>query len=692
MRPWRQFCATAAALVAASVGAAGTNAAAGKVVHPTGACDDRSWVAGTVAYCHGVLVYRDYVYDDYGADLGLTYPLATSTATLDPPAGDQRYPAGDVNTADLVWLKLWLAGGRLHVHAQLNALFHSGSTTLAVAIDTDNDPATGGGQWGRLDVRSSGWDEIAFFGHGDTAANTIDGTMPAPRSPRWRVQAATAQTATGTVMNVAFRGPDERADYRTTPSTSSPYPYTGQGAWFEDNQAHALATGDISQFGFTASTVAMRRHATWTQPVGPGLHEHVYTSAYTLPPGKGMSYTGETTAGNGGSIPGFLPQLFHFFGRWQPYGIYVPAKPGPHGLQFVFHGNNTSMSSLINQPGMQQVLGENLNRILVVPLERGPNGWGSEAAERDILDVLHDVEANYDIDRTRVFSGGYSVGGYVALRMAELYPQLFAGVIDWVGVAGDDANGTPLQGIVHISGGAEGDVSQYVGNLLNIPTAMLYAAGDEFVTLPSAIHLQQAFAATDDPYIWYLHTAEHFTLAILDNWQKEARDTAGLRLDGDPSHIIYRTDSQLDDPAYGIRHDSAYWLSSIRERRPGIEKIELTNSACGRRVLADATGNTIGLDPVPWTAVYRRVVSSILTAPQATIVGTLSNVRSLTIDATETCIDHRAIDFSIDTDGPTTITLSDRRRLVLSGAGPHTVLLPAPRARRARRHRARRNG
>ena len=39
---------------------------------PAGAagCGKGSWTAGTVDLCAGVLVYRDYVYDDYGADTG----------------------------------------------------------------------------------------------------------------------------------------------------------------------------------------------------------------------------------------------------------------------------------------------------------------------------------------------------------------------------------------------------------------------------------------------------------------------------------------------------------------------------------------------------------------------------------------------------------------------------------------------
>jgi predicted peptidase len=54
-----------------------------------------------------------------------------------------------------------------------------------------------------------------------------------------------------------------------------------------------------------------------------------------------------------------------------------------------------------------------------------------------VLDVMADVEANYSVDLERVFSGGYSMGGYGTLRMATTYPDRFAGYIDWVGYPGD---------------------------------------------------------------------------------------------------------------------------------------------------------------------------------------------------------------------------------------------------------------
>ena len=45
----------------------------------------------------------------------------------------------------------------LAIRAEVNTLFEAGQTQIAVAIDTDNDPETGGGEWPGLGISSAGW-------------------------------------------------------------------------------------------------------------------------------------------------------------------------------------------------------------------------------------------------------------------------------------------------------------------------------------------------------------------------------------------------------------------------------------------------------------------------------------------------------------------------------------------------------
>src|SRR3954469_1414966 len=168
---------------------------------------------------------------------------------------------------------------------------------MAVAIDSDAHAVTGGGKWGDLGVSAKGWDNIAYFKTGDPATNTIDGTMPLPPGDKWRVQAATAQ-ADGTVMNVAFRGVDEVAGFKGNDAASNANP--DAGSWFEDKQAAALGKGDISEFGQAVDVADLKGDATRLSGPVTGLHERVYRSDYTVPPGEGRNEAGVPGRGNGG--------------------------------------------------------------------------------------------------------------------------------------------------------------------------------------------------------------------------------------------------------------------------------------------------------------------------------------------------------------------------------------------------------
>jgi dienelactone hydrolase len=327
---------------------------------------------------------------------------------------------------------------------------------------------------------------------------------------------------------------------------------------------------------------------------------------------------------------------------------------------------------------MQKQFGEDLNRVLVVPEARGQNGFGSDISERDLLDVMADVQANYPIDADKVFSGGYSQGGYITYRMAELYPDRFAGAVDWVGFTGDDENGTPVQGQGYTAG-AVGNAIDFVANLRHVPAFLLYAGADELVHANTAAAMDRAFQATDNVFTFYLHpAAEHLTFAALDEWTKEAGDTKALTLVHDPPRVTFRTAAFLDDPAHGIVHDRAYWVSDIRGRQKAYEDVDLTTYACGGSVPVTETSNGAGPSPVPWTSDYRRRTGTKPLAKRAAIEGTLKNVASLSIDTRATCLGDGPVAYKITTDGPATLTLSDGRAVRLPGAGTHAATLPAP--------------
>ena len=672
-------------------------------------CARKSWVAGTTELCDGALIYRDYVYDDYGADAGLVgldpltvinllsrggthySPLAITPGLLSPTAGDQPYPAGLENTADLVSLMLSLEGNSLQVRFELNTLYAQNNSIAALAIDTDNDASTGGGDWPGLGIYSDGWEEMHVFRDGDPASNIISGSIPVPDTAQWRIQAVVAQ-ADGTVMNVAFRGPHESARAGAAPDQILP----DAGNFWEDNQARVLASGDISEFGQVVDIADLRTRVTREAPPVTGFQQRVYTSDYTLPPGEGVSITG--LPGRHGDTQYPCEQYFHYLGQYQPYGVYVPDQEGPHELQIVMHGCEANHASQINQTNFQQAFAEDNNRLLAAPLGRGPQGFYSDISERDVRDVQADMMANYDVDADRVLLSGYSMGGYGTLRLATLYPQDYAAGINWVGFTGSvlnlpgeetlldslfeltdtvliDTLLTPLQELQEQSSlGGIGNVIDYVGNLQHIPVANAYSGADELVHVTTALALQEHFINSDSDFVFYLHpVAEHLTYIQLDEWQKMADYSRDRVRTQQPATVRYRYDPALDYPEYQLFHNQAYWVSNIHNRSVEPSQIELHSDGCGETLQEGTVTPGAGDYPVPWVSTQRTLDATGVREAGNTLSGSLDNILQLSVDVAESCLTG-AVAYDIESDGVATLSLSDGREIMLiSGRNQGTL-------------------
>ena len=666
-------------------------------------CGQGSWVAGTVELCAGELVYRDYVYDDHGAALSdaLTGAPEGLYAGLRVPTdayGDQ-IPVGMAelygvplgvrdNTADLVALRLRAQGGALSITAELNTMFDGGRTEVVVGIDTDDDTATAAGAvWpdglvaspfrlpGQQALANRGLDTFVTLRDGDPESNLLRATVPLPPGARWRVQAVAARPVPGSsapvVMNVAYRGVDER------------------GPWWEDAQAMALAGNDIRAFSTTVDVADLTSGTTRPAADAPGkLRERVYVSATNPGMGEGVAPPGGVA-----SKAEQVTRGFDMLGRYQPYGFYEPPGAGPHGLQLVLHGMGENHSSLLwdpgagrNPPPIAERFGAPLDRIIAVPLGRGPHGWYSSYSERDVLDVIADIEASYPVDAERVFMSGASLGGYGAMRLAALHPDVFAAVVQWVGATGDSFNGTPLAGVAPVQVGALGNVVDLLGNLRNVPMGALYSGADELVHVNEALAVRDRLAALDVPSVLWLHPlATHSTYSIISSFAKEAAWSAGRTRVADPAHVTFRTDESFFAPEVGVQPDRAYWVSAIVPAGAGFADVDAVSLGCGDEEPVMTTTTETGTDPVPWIAQDIHPVGTTSRPASNRLELTLANVTSLSIARGDpaaapgsrgSCLNADSLSYHVTTDRPATVTLSDGRCLDLA-AGTSDGILPA---------------
>ena len=536
----------AAVVIAAVVVVAAPAQATPNVVPST--CGQGSWIAGTVDICDGELVYRDYVRQLRRAALDPRshaardhsrprVPVAPRLRCIrrPAPAGGQK----DHDQTDLVALRIRVSDGQVHVSAELNTMTAPDAAKLAIAIDTDNNPATGALTWPGIPASAAGWDDVHVFDSGDPSTNLIEGQFAQPAGTTWKIWAVVAK-ADGTPMNVAFRGTDET------------------GFWWEDHQADALEAGDITAMSTQVTVSDLTGGATAPAVVPSGaVRERVYISEFPI--GEGIDDNGVPGPGFAPGSPGeSVSQAFTMLGKYQPYGFYEPTAPGPHGLQLALHGLAENHSARFYLPGTPHnfapVMGETPNRIIATPLGRGWKGWYSSYSERDVLDVLADVEANYPIDTDRVLMSGYSMGGFGAMRIAGLHPDLFTSVVNWVGYTGDFFNGTPIGGQFFDNGssvGADVNAIDLMGSLRHVPMYALYSGADELVHVETAIGLRQRLSDLHVPSIFYLHpAAEHLTYAVFDDWHEGVRRRGRRRPRARPGarDVPHRSEALLPGP------------------------------------------------------------------------------------------------------------------------------------------------
>jgi len=167
-------------------------------------------------------------------------------------------------------------------------------------------------------------------------------------------------------------------------------------------------------------------------------------------------------------------------------------------------------------------------------------------------------------------------------------------------------------------------------------------------------------------YEFYMHlVAEHLTLIALDDWRKEAEFTRDLKRVKNPGRITYTTNESFAFPEYEIKHDKAYWISNIKGRDVGDISMDVESFACVRSNTNFTTGQTAGNGPVPFIQTFRRLLGDpVQAASENRLTANLSNVESMTIDTTASCLQNGAA-YTVNSDGPVVLKFTNGKVLTL---------------------------
>lgn len=690
-----------------------------------------SELGGTWQIDAGELVYQDHLYDDLGTHTG---QRAEQYGTVGAPAGDVRYPTDDArygrNAADLLELRLTSDGTDLFVLARLNTLKVPDSTVVALALDSTTDERTDAGAgiaWPHgAGVSVAGADHVVtLWGTGgdvtdlrevaapatavETAADTgndhnaIEARIPlgdldlAPDGT-FRVWAATGLWTGSAWMPIALR---QSATEPGGASLTAPTPpvfnvaFRGHetGSFFEERQAGALAADDLSPFFVDVALAELATDRPYTAEPGR-FYSVILDTGFEIDDGttggEGVAYDGlpGRFRGAGGAA---LAQEFNFFGRHQPYGLYLPSTHDgttQHPASLVMHGLGGSHSSYNAYEGFLADMGEGEgtdlpSMYLVTPLARGSSfyaDWG----EVETLRVLDDALARVPVDEDRLYLTGYSMGGYGVYRLASLYPDRFAAAGVWAGYSGEftgsyltetpvesplgtpvtDTVGRPNQGKANI-----GDPVDTMENLRHLPLVLASGTNDEIVPTPGQ------YAAIDrlrdlgyrnryDLYPGY----DHFAFGLLDDWQTVRAYLGDQRRETRPRHITHRFSDGWTLPEvasnFGLDHGNAWWLQDLTMREPTDDAFILaTADAVSHGIIGgDAVPVFHAPEPIaqPTPHVRHEVTWSlpaVTSLPSNRLELRLTGVGTATVDLAGAGLSPCGLQLTLTIDGATTIQL-----------------------------------
>ncbi|MFT6804122.1 MAG: hypothetical protein ACJA2H_001135, partial [Nitriliruptoraceae bacterium] len=583
-------------------------------------------VGGSSRFDAGELIYSDFLFDAHGADDGadaarlaqfaelfyvesrasrLDQLLRTSGSQLgvpEPLGAPDEYGdvSGGLDVADLSELRLASDGEDLQLLVSVTNL--ADASKLGVLLLADTGEGDGGISGIGSDVLGSGLDvgrfESAFLAVDGTVRSNLSvavvlepGVEPEPWATtatgvagyenhlEMQIDLGLVTDQTGQLLDLAIVTGRTEDDGSFTPLNVAFRGAEPIEIYSDRLQAFALADGTVDGFSSGAVTVndlVAGRTQSWT--FGPGYYERQMDSRAEMSREGGRD------------------------GTTQPYGIYVPSsweagEVTPATYWTHYRGGKAHSGTVIN-PRLTTQLGEERGNLMFFPFGRGTSEWYVTESHQDVFEVIADAEALFNVDATRRYISGYSMGGYATWLFTSLYPDMWAagfaqsGAVTqglWVGTG---AEGDPFdpafdQGWQEANGGDARAQLTYraLENLRHVPIAIDHGTSDELAAIPQVErHAQKltelGYAHRMTRFLGY----EHFTQAIVDEWADGAAYLDRFTLDPNPRDVTYAVVPALVyavntvDPAQGatfsFNPDGAYWVDDIvvaerGQRTPG---------------------------------------------------------------------------------------------------------------------------
>ena len=622
--------------------------------------------SGTGRYDAGAFLWTDWLYDDMGR-------------------GDFTYASPDAGANGADVFRAAIAGDATHTYWRVdwNTLIDPAVPVATWAFDTDADTATGTASWpADAGVASPGVDTAmivssrgAWLVDAETGARTdltasgatvtVDEAARSfvvavprtvmPADDTWTVRLAAGvanaagdgfapapQAADGSrVYNAGFRDRDDEA-FLTGGWTDS------STRWNNGAQSAALTAGDVSDFSAELDWGRIAQQASTAEPAPTGYSTRWYVSSLDL--GQGLDPQARLTYGPALRGPSF-------FGRVQPYTVYVPTgydAGDPAPLTLLLHAGDRNHNGFggTTQEDVYGPMCEERGSICVTPLGRGNTTWYINEGELDVWEVWGDLARTYTLDPDRTVIGGWSMGAVGATRIATNHPDLFAATVIVSGAGYYDTQGRRDQA---------GDESR-MENLRNLVTFM--DSGSRDVALNNTRRWDAAADAADVRYrANYYENADHGQLGQWLGWSDAAEYVEQHpEREHSPAQVSFRWEPGDEQPDLGITVDRAYWLTglAVRDTSARWSRVEATSHALAttstEAVLTDQMqvidGRNVQVRDQAWVPTGEQ-------EPRNALDLTTENVAKLRVELDRAGIDAAApAEVNVTADGEVTIQLT----------------------------------
>ena len=214
----------------------------------------------------------------------------------------------------------------------------------------------------------------------------------------------------------------------------------------------------------------------------------------------------------------------------QIYILYVPESYNPEA-QYALEVHPRALG--YKTPGEPK---EPLPYIAVYCQGRGIEGLG----ELDVLEIIRDVRAHYNIDPDRIYLTGGSIGGGGVWRMAARYPDIFAGAI--------------------VDCGWTWTLRLHLENVSNIPMWIYHDATDIWVPVDESRTAVKLLSAMASPIIYSETSGRGHDNRMEDLAGKSKEWLLDQRRDRYPAEVTYTTSTPL--------RGRAYWLDILEFTDP----------------------------------------------------------------------------------------------------------------------------